>query len=204
MPRVLVIDDDENSVNSIKDTLEFEGFEVFISGTFADAQVRAMNETYDAVIIDIFSQAVGGVEIVKSLRKINKIVPIIAVSEKTKEEDSVFGLNLGADDFIGKPFSTMELLARLRAHLRKIELYQGRRACGMGALNGYEPVTIKIGESLIYLDKMILKRNDQEEPLTPKELGIIRLLFKNRGKVVSRDLMMKEIWGDGVYVTKGS
>jgi two-component system alkaline phosphatase synthesis response regulator PhoP len=72
----------------------------------------------------------------------------------------------------------------------------------MGALNGYEPVTIKIGESLIYLDKMILKRNEQEEPLTPKELGIIRLLFKNRGKVVSRDLMMKEIWGDGVYVTE--
>jgi two-component system alkaline phosphatase synthesis response regulator PhoP len=202
MPRVLVIDDDENSVNSIKDTLEFEGFEVFTSGTFADAQVRALNETYDAIIIDLFSPAVGGIELVKSLRKINKIIPIIAVSEKTKEEDSVFGLNLGADDFIGKPFSTMELLARLRAHLRKINFIKAGALAGMGALNGYEPVTIKIGESLIYLDKMILKRNEQEEPLTPKELGIIRLLFKNRGKVVSRDLMMKEIWGDGVYVTE--
>ncbi len=202
MPRVLVIDNDKNSFTSVKDILEFEGFEVFISTTGKDAEMRVLNETYDTVIIDLFSPAYNGVELIKQLRKINKIVPIIAVSERTKEEDKVFGLNLGADDFITKPFSMMELLARIRAHLRKINMIKSGTLTSMGALNGYEPVTIKIGDSLIYLDKMILKHNDLEEPLTPKELGIIRLLYKNRGKVVSRDVMMKEIWGDGIYVTE--
>ncbi len=202
VPRILVIDDDENSITSIKDLLEFEGFDVLISGSYRDAEIRIFNETFDTVIIDLFSQGYDGVELIKQLRKINKIIPIIAISEKIKEEDKVFSLNLGADDFITKPFSTMELLARIRAHLRKINVIKSGALASMGSLYGYEPVTIKIGDSLVYLDKMILKHNSTEEPLTPKELGIIRLLFKNRGKVVPRDVMMKEIWGEGIFVTE--
>ncbi len=202
MPRVLVIDSDKNLAVSIKDSLEFEGFETFISTNGKDAELRVMNETYDAVIMDIFSTVFDGIELLKELRKVNKIIPVIAVSERIKEEDRVFGLNLGADDYIAKPVSIMELLARLRAQIRKINVIKSGALSSIGTLNGYEPVTIKIGDSLIFLDKMIVKRNEQEEPLTPKELGIIRLLYKNRGKVVSRDVMMKEIWGEGVFVTE--
>jgi two-component system alkaline phosphatase synthesis response regulator PhoP len=202
MPRVLVIEGDKNLAISIKDGLEFEGFETFISTNGKDAEIRALNETYDSVIVDIFSDVFDGIDLIKQLRKINKVIPIIAISGRTKEEDKVFGLNLGADDYMTKPLSLMELLARLRAHLRKINAMKSGALSGIGVLNGYEPVTIKIGDSLVYLDKMIVKNNDREEPLTPKELGIIRLLYKNRGKVVSRDIMMKEIWGDGVYVTE--
>jgi two-component system alkaline phosphatase synthesis response regulator PhoP len=202
MPRVLVIDGDKNLAGSIKDNLEFEGFETFISVSGKDAEVRVLNEAYDAVIVDIFSEVFDGISLIKQLRKINKIIPIIALSDRTKEEDKVFGLNLGADDFMTKPLSVMELLARLRAQLRKINIIKSGALSSIGALSGYEPVTIKIGDSLVFLDKMIVRNNDREEPLTPKELGIIRLLYKNRGKVVSRDVMMKEIWGEGVFVTE--
>ncbi len=202
MQRILIIESDKNLATSIKDSLEFEGFEAFISLNEKDARIRTLNEAFDAVLIDIFYSDFNGIELIKSFRKINKIAPVIIISDRVKEEDKVFGLNLGADDYLTKPFSMMELLARLRAQLRKINILKAGSLANIGILNGYEPVTIKIGESLIFLDKMVVKNDNKEEPLTPKELGIIRLLYKNRGKVVSRDTMMKEIWGDGVYVTE--
>jgi two-component system, OmpR family, alkaline phosphatase synthesis response regulator PhoP len=145
---------------------------------------------------------IEGNEIIKELRKINKEVTIIVTSSRNKEEDIVYSLNLGADDYIIKPISQLELIARVRAHLRKINIIKGNMVANTDALVGYEPIAIKIGNSTIFFDKMVLKRNNDEYQLTPKELGMIRLLYKNRGNVVSREMMMKEIWGDGVYVTE--
>ena len=94
------------------------------------------------------------------------------------------------------------MVARIRAHIRRVNILRGSSVNSGSYYPGYEPVTIKIGESLIFLDKMVVKSNDNEFALTPKEIGIIRLLYKNRGKVVPRDMMMKEIWGEGVFVTE--
>ncbi|OHD57081.1 MAG: hypothetical protein A2Y33_09150 [Spirochaetes bacterium GWF1_51_8] len=202
MARILIVDDDKNSALAIKDSLEFESYEAIVSLSGKDGMNRALNETYDLILLDILLPEVDGYEILRELRKIKKDIPVIIVSGKTSDEDKVFGLNLGADDYVVKPFSMTELIARIRAQLRRVNILRGSSVSHVGPYPGYEPVTIKIGESLVFLDKMISKLNDVEFPLTPKELGIIRLLYKNRGKVVGRDMMMKEIWGEDVYVTE--
>lgn len=202
MARVLIIEDEKNLAMAIKDNLEFEGYEVIVSLGGKDGLNRAINETFDIIILDIMLPEFDGFEILRELRKVKKDIPAIIISAKNLDEDKVFGLNLGADDYVTKPFSIMELIARIRAQLRRVNTLRGSSTSNVGPYAGYEPVTIKIGEAMVYLDKMVAKLGEEEKPLTPKELGIIRLLYKNRGKVVPRDMMMKEIWGEEVYVTE--
>lgn len=202
MARVLIIEDEKNLAMAIKDNLEFEGYEVIVSLGGKDGLNRAINETFDIIILDIMLPEVDGFEILRELRKVKKDIPAIIISAKNLDEDKVFGLNLGADDYVTKPFSIMELIARIRAQLRRVNTLRGSGSSNVGPYAGYEPVTIKIGDAMVYLDKMVAKLGEEEKPLTPKELGIIRLLYKNRGKVVPRDMMMKEIWGEEVYVTE--
>lgn len=201
MPRILIIDNDKTLTMSMKDGLEFEGFETIVSQSGKDAMNRSSSENFDLILLDPGLSEVDGLEILKELRKINKEVPVILISKKANDQDKVFALNLGADDYLTKPFSMVELIARVRAHIRRINIIKGSQTT-VGSYPGYEPVTIKIGEAQVHLDKMSVKIHDQEHPLTPKEIGIIRLLYRNRGKVVPRDMMMREIWGEDVYITE--
>ena len=202
MARVLIVEDEKNLASAIKDNLEFEGYEAIMSLDGKDGLHRALNETFDIIVLDLMLPEIDGFQILREFRKIKKDIPVIIISAKNLDEDKVFGLNLGADDYVVKPFSIMELIARIRAQLRRVNQLRGAMGGSVGPYPGYEPVTIKIGEALVYMDRMITKLGDNEFPLTPKELGIIRLLYRNRGKVVSRDLMMKEIWGEDVFVTE--
>jgi two-component system alkaline phosphatase synthesis response regulator PhoP len=202
MSRVLVIEDENNMSASIKDSLEFEGYETIISKDGKDGLACLNREGFDSVVLDISLPEIDGYEVLREFRKINKETPVILISGRTNEEDKVFGFNLGADDYLTKPFSIIELVARVRAHIRRTHILKGTHLLKSGSYPGYEPVTIKIGEALVFLDKMTVKLEEKEAPLTPKELGIIRLLYKNRGKVVSRDMMMKEIWGEDIFVTE--
>lgn len=203
MARILIIDDEKEVALGIKDSLEFEGYEAISAESGKDGLERAIRENYDIILLDIVLPEIDGFEVLKEIRKVNKEVPIIVISARASEEDKVFVLNLGADDFVKKPFSVTEMVARIRAHIRRIHILKGAQAApSQSYYPGYEPVTIKIGDTLVFLDKMMVKNGDREYALTPKEIGIIRLLYKNRGKVVPRELMMKEIWGDGVYVTE--
>lgn len=202
MAKVLIVDDEREVAMGIKDSLEFEGFEAVAAENGRDGLDRALHEAFDIVLVDIVLPEIDGFEFLKELRKVNKELPIIVISARASEEDKVFCLNLGADDFVNKPFSVAEMIARIRAHVRRINILRGSSISNGGYYPGYEPVTIKIGETLVFLDKMMVKNGDKEYALTPKEIGIIRLLYKNRGKVVPRDMMMKEIWGEGVFVTE--
>ena len=202
MARILIIEDDKNFAMQMKDSMDFEGFDVAASFDGKDGLNRALSEAYDLIILDLVLPEIDGYEVLRELRKVNKEIPIIIVSAKSNEEDKVFSLNLGADDYMVKPISIMELVARIRAQIRRINLLKGTHIVNIGSYPGYEPITIKIGDALVFLDRMVVKLGEQEAPLTPKEIGIIRLLYKNRGKVVSRDMMMKEIWGDDVYITE--
>lgn len=202
MARILIIEDDKNFAMQMKDGMDFEGFDVAASFDGKDGLNRALSEAYDLIILDLVLPEIDGYEVLRELRKVNKEIPIIIVSAKSNEEDKVFSLNLGADDYMVKPISIMELVARIRAQIRRINLLKGTHIVNIGSYPGYEPITIKIGDALVFLDRMVVKLGEQEAPLTPKEIGIIRLLYKNRGKVVSRDMMMKEIWGDDVYITE--
>lgn len=202
MPRIMVLDTDKIVAVSLKDSLEFNGYEAVIANDAKDCLNRIINESFDVIILETALTGFEGNEIIQSIRKINKDVVIIVLSTRNKEEDKVFSLNLGADDYITKPFATMELLARIRSQLRRLNLYRGAQITSTGTYPGYEPVNIRIGDATVYLDKMVAKTKENEQQLTPKEIGIIRLLHKNRGKVVSREMMMKEIWGDEVYITE--
>jgi DNA-binding response OmpR family regulator len=201
MARILIFDHDKEEAKTIKDSLEFEGFETVFALNGKDGQNRAINESFDSIILDSEINDLNWMELLKEMRKASKEVPILIISNKRNDQDIVFSLNLGADDYLARPFSTVELVARIRAHIRRINLIKGSQF-NSGSYPGYEPITIKIGESLVYLDKMIVRTGEEEHPLTPKEIGIIRLLYKNRGKVVPRDMMMKEIWGDDIYITE--
>ena len=99
MARILIVDDDKNSALAIKDSLEFESYEAIVSLSGKDGMNRALNETYDLILLDILLPEVDGYEILRELRKIKKDIPVIIVSGKTSDEDKVFGLNLGADDY---------------------------------------------------------------------------------------------------------
>jgi DNA-binding response OmpR family regulator len=202
MARVLIIDDEREVALGIKECLEFEGYEVMTAESGRDGLDRLMREAYDILLLDIVLPEMDGFEVLKEIRKVNKELPIIVISARASEEDRVFCLNLGADDFVNKPFSVAEMVARIRAHIRRVNTLRGSNLTAGGFYPGYEPVTIKIGEAVVFLDKMLVRLSDKEFPLTPKEIGIIRLLYKNRGKVVPREMMMKEIWGEGVFVTE--
>lgn len=202
MSRVLIIEDEKSLAMAIKDNLEFEGYEAIVSMEGKDGLNRALNETFDIIVLDIMLPEINGFEILQELRKVKKEIPVIIISAKNLDEDKVFGLNLGADDYVTKPFSIMELVARIRAQLRRVNTLRGSIGQSSGPYPGYEPVSLKIGDAIVYLDKMVSKLGDEEYPLTPKELGILRLLYKNRGKVVPREMMMKEIWGEDVFVTE--
>jgi len=200
--RILIVDSDKELVTSFKDALEFEGYEVLVAFEEEDALISVSKEVYDFLLVDLYSEKLNGVEVLKQARKVNKHVPIMIISHKSGAEEKVFGLNLGADDYMVKPISIPELTARIRAHLRKANIYKTIYSKKDIPAEGYEPVIIKVGKAIIHLDKMIVEREGNEVSLTPKEIGIIRLLYKNRGKVVSRETMMREIWGGRTYVTE--
>jgi DNA-binding response OmpR family regulator len=202
MPRIMILDSDLNSAGSIKDNLEFNGYEAVVMSEPSEILPRILNESFDLIILETAVKIPDGNDIIREIRKTNKDILIIVLSSRIKEEDKVFALNLGADDYITKPFSMMELVARVRSHIRRLSLYRVSQNASTGIYPGYEPVNIRIGEATVYLDKMVAKTKENEQQLTPKEIGIIRLLHKNRGKVVSREMMMKEIWGDEVYITE--
>lgn len=202
MPRILIIEDEKNLAMAIKDNLEFEGFEAIVAMAGKEGLERALKETFDVVVLDIMLPEIDGFEILKEFRKEKKDVPVIIISAKNQDEEKVFGLNLGADDYLTKPFSVMELVARIRSQLRRINIFRLASGSKLNPYPGYEPTSIKIGDAVVHFDKMVTEIGEEEFPLTPKELGIIRLLYRNRGKVVSRDMMMKEIWGEEVYITE--
>lgn len=202
MTRVLIIASAKDNILEIKDSLDFEGYETVISSNGKEGLMHAQEEPYDLIIVDTKTSEITGCEVLREFRKLNKETPLIILSENKSEEEKVFCLNLGADDYMLLPLSVPELVARTRAHIRRVKILKSTYSVTGGALPGYEPVTIKIGESVIYLDRMAAKINGVENPLTPKEIGIIRLLYKNRGKVVPREAMMKEIWGNDIYITE--
>jgi len=202
MTKVLIIANVKDNILEIKDSLDFEGYETSISYNGKEGLLKAQEESFDLIILDTQTSEIIGCEVLREFRKLNKETPIIVLSENESEEEKVFCLNLGADDFMSLPLSVPELVARTRAHVRRVKILKNSYSLTGGALPGYEPVIIKIGETSIYLDRMVAKLNGIETALTPKEIGIIRLLYKNRGKVVSREAMMKEIWGNDIYITE--
>jgi DNA-binding response OmpR family regulator len=182
--RVLVVEDEPDIVRGLTDALEFEGFEVVATSSGKDG-VRIMRERGgDCVILDLMLPDLNGYAVCEAIRSFNSVVPIIILTARGQESDKIRGLDAGADDYVTKPFSVAELLARIKAMFRRLS----RTA-------PVEEETFHIGEAVIDAKKHTLTRARRATPLTFYEVELLKLLFERREQPVSRDEILEKIWG---------
>jgi two-component system, OmpR family, KDP operon response regulator KdpE len=179
-PRILVVDDEPQILRALQTTLRGAGYDVDTAATGADALTKAAVQPPEAVILDLVLPDKSGVDVCRELRQWTA-VPVLVLSAVGEERDKVAALDAGADDYVTKPFGIDELLARLRAALR--------RAGAPG-----EPV-LKIGELEIDLDKRAVHRDGRPVQLTPHEFSLLRLLAANEGRLLTHRTILREVWG---------
>jgi two-component system KDP operon response regulator KdpE len=178
--RVLVVDDEPQILRALETTLRVEGYEVETAGTAEDALARAAMRPPEAIILDLVLPDGSGTDVCRELRTWTK-VPIVILSAVGDEREKVAALDAGADDYVTKPFSADELLARLRAVLR--------RATPVGS-----PV-MEVGELRIDLEKHAVFRNGERLQLTPHEFSLLRLFAENEGKLLTHRMILQQVWG---------
>ncbi|MDD4111532.1 MAG: response regulator transcription factor [Herbinix sp.] len=185
MKRILIIEDELSIAELEKDYLELSGFEVEVSTT-GDAGVdRALNEDFSLIILDLMLPNMDGFEICKRIRE-EKNIPVIMVSAKKEDIDKIRGLGIGADDYITKPFSPSELVARVKAHLARYE-----RLIGSGQK---ENEVIEIRGLKIDKTARRVFVNDEEKVFTTKEFDLLTFLAENPNHVYTKDELFREIW----------
>ena len=185
--KVLIIEDDPAMLRGLKDNFAFEGYAVLAASDGDKGLTVALSAKPDLIILDIMLPGVNGYEICRLIRKEGLEMPIIMLTAKGQESDIVLGLNLGADDYVTKPFSIKELLARARAFLRR------RRK--------EEAVTRRFGDFELDGASRRLSRKGREIPLTPKEFGLLEFLSRRPGRAFTRDQVLRAVWGYDVFVT---
>ena len=183
--KILIVEDEESIAELEKDYLELSGFLVDIENTGDKGLNRALSEDYDLIILDLMLPKVDGFEICKQVRN-EKNTPILMVSAKKDDIDKIRGLGLGADDYITKPFSPSELVARVKAHLARYERLIGAN------VNENEVIEIRG----IRIDKTARRVfvNDEEKILTTKEFDLLTFLASNPNHVFTKDELFKNIW----------
>ena len=185
MSKILIIEDEEAIADLEKDYLELSGFEVEIANRGDEGLERALNEEFDLFILDLMLPGVDGFEICRQIRD-NKNTPIIMVSAKKEDIDKIRGLGLGADDYMTKPFSPSELVARVKAHLTRYE-----RLIGSGT-----PENDIVEIRGLKIDKSARRVwvNGEETSFTTKEFDLLTFLAENPNRVFTKDELFREIW----------
>lgn len=178
--RILVIEDERRLANVIKKGLIEDGFAVDLSFDGEDGQYIAESEPSDLIILDLMLPKIDGLTICKNLRKKNLKTPILILTAKTTVEDKVAGLDAGADDYLTKPFSFLELRSRIHALIRRSK-------------KSPSPVLI-IADLVVDPLKHSAVRNNHEIKLTPKEFAILELLLRHKNEVVSRTMILEHVW----------
>lgn len=189
--RILVVDDEEDLCEILKFNLENEGYEVDTANS-AEEALKMDISSYDLLLLDVMMGEISGFKMANILKKDKKTaqVPIIFITAKDTENDTVTGFNLGADDYISKPFSLREVIARVKAVLRRTATPETEKAPEQIT---YERLVIDITKKKVCID-------GEEVPLTKKEFEILFLLLQNKGRVFSREDILARIWSDEVYV----
>lgn len=188
--KVLIIDDEMHIVELLRFNLETSGYKTIYSYDGFDGFIKAKEEKPDLILLDWMLPNISGIEVLKKIRQDAdlKKIPVIMLTAKNMEDDKVEGLEIGADDYITKPFSIKELLARITSVMRRYGMNTGR-----------ESEELTAGNLKLNLTKHEVKINDKKVDLTLKEFELLKLLLKNRGKVLSRNFLLDEIWGYEYY-----
>lgn len=181
--RILVVEDDTAILRGLTDNLRFEGYEVIPARSGEEGLRLLLEGEPDLVILDVMLPVLSGFDICRRARKEGKMMPILMLTARAQEVDRVMGLDLGADDYVTKPFSIPELLARVRALLRRAD-------AGTPL-----PERVTFGEVRVEFEKYEARRKGDAVRLSPKEFGVLRLLVGREGEVVSRTDLLHEVWG---------
>ena len=191
-PKILVVEDEAGIRLAVKDELEFEGFDVELAEDGAAGLAAIARSAPDLILLDVMLPGRNGFQICQDVRALGLKTPIIMITARHQEADKVRGLELGADDYVTKPLSLAELVARVRAVLRR----GGSPAPGAGP-----PDLLEGGAIRMDLRRHAAFKRNTELQLTSTEFQILALLLKRPGEVISRDEFLKQIWGEDVYVT---
>jgi DNA-binding response OmpR family regulator len=183
MSKILIVEDEPNMRLGLKDNLEFEGYEVEFAADGEAGLQKILDYNYDLILLDVMMPKMSGFDVCKTARKKGVITPVILLTAKDQEIDKVLGLELGADDYVTKPFSLRELLARIKAVLRRGENLRT------------EDSKVQIGRIEINFQNYTALEREETVQMSHKEFEILNYLWKHRNKTVSREDLLEKIWG---------
>ena len=185
MPHLLIVEDNRDYAAPLRTNLEHEGYAVTIAATGVDGLAAARSGVFDLVLLDLMLPGMGGFTVLQRLRDEGIAAPVLLLTALGSEEEKVRGFALGADDYVVKPVGLRELLARVRALLRRAGTPAAPAA----------PNVARVGDLAIDLAARTVKRGDEELALRPKEFDLLAALVRHRGRVVSRAELLREVWG---------
>jgi len=183
LAKVLIIEDEPNMVLGLKDSCEYEGYEVAVARNGKEGLEKVSTEKPDIILLDVMLPVMSGIDVCRTLRTRGIETPILMLTARSQEIDKVIGLEVGADDYVTKPFSIKELLARIRAHLRRASKQ----------LVDIESFTF--GDVELNFKKYAARKGGQALELSAREFEILRYLIRRRGEIVTRDQLLDEVWG---------
>ena len=182
MPRILIIDDEPEMVRGLSDNLRFEGYQILSATNGRDGLALALSDVPDLILLDVMMPEMSGWDVCRELRRKDLDIPVIMLTARGEEVDRVLGLELGADDYVTKPFSLRELLARVRAVLRR-----------PGPRRKFEEFAF--GDVRLHLRGRQAFKAGKEVRLTRKEFDLLRYLVEHQSEVITRDRLLDEVWG---------
>ena len=183
MKRVLVVEDDEATAFALRDGFQYEGYTVATASDGEAGLRMAKDGPYELILLDVMLPEMSGLDVCKRLRGAGNQTPIIMLTARGQEIDKVLGLRLGADDYVTKPFSFLELMARVEAVLRRSTGHEGG------------PEEVAFGDVTLNFTKMEATKSDRPLEVSPRELRILQYLIERKGHVVTRDELLDAVWG---------
>lgn len=190
MKRILVVEDEPGIALGLEDDLKMEGYEVEVMGDGVEASRRAKESAFDLIVLDVMLPGKDGFEVCRDLRRSGLRAPILMLTAKAREEEKVMGLELGADDYVTKPFGTRELRARIKALLRR-----------SAASNGPKPSFYSFGDAELDIDRAELRVNGSPVDLTPLEFKLLQFFLRARGRVLTREQLLDAVWGQDTFAS---
>jgi len=187
MPRILIVEDEPAIAGLLREDLALEGHDVSVAGDGQAAIAAVASGPFDLVILDVMLPGKDGFEVCREMRRAGLTLPIIMLTAKTHESDKVMGLEIGADDYVTKPFSPREMRARVKAALRRA--------------SGEMPEVYRFGQVEVDFGRRELRRGGTPVEVTTIEFRLLSAFIRHRGRVLSREQLLDEVWGQGVYVT---
>jgi len=189
MTRILVVEDEPGIALGLEDDLKLEGYDVEVVGDGAAASQRARQGGFDLILLDVMLPGKDGFEVCRELRRAGMRTPILMLTAKTQEAEKVMGLELGADDYVTKPFGTRELRARIKALLRRAEPQTGEIEC------------YRFGDVEVDFRRGELRRRGAAVELTPIEFKLLTLFVRAPGRLMSRDQLIAGAWGPDIFTS---